>query len=301
MSKQIFILLAILVLSVCAFAQTEKYSTPTIWENYSVSDKNVTAQMPKLPVLIQRGNACRGEESSMFFASSDGVVYALIITSKVKIPEFCYEKENFSKKSFNERIKNLKNENKTAKVTENGNEIELIDKDRIYKLINDYENKRWFELQIYGANESKAEVKNFLDSLKIEEIPNGKEIGKGALRNYGDENTMEADNNNFEDIPPKTENSNDKVEDFVRLKVVAKSFPSYTETARRSRIQGTVKLKIIFLANGGIGTIEPLSTLPDGLTEQAIIVASKLFFIPAKRNGKPISVANIVEYHFNFY
>ncbi len=298
MLKIAFTIISLFVFNLPVFSQTAKYSTPTVWENYSVKDKNVSVLMPKLPVYLNNSNLCRGEESSMFYAYSDGVVYVLIITSKVKVSSFCPEKKKFDEKSFYERVESLKNQNKTLKATESRNEIKLTDEDKTYKFLNDYENNRWFELQVFGANESKTEVENFFASLKIEKQPNGKEIGKGALRNYGDENTAEAGKIKPDVNSTDAKNSEATTED---LKVVIKPRASYTDAARQANIQGTVRLRVTFLANGGIGSIEPISNLPYGLTEQSVVAAAKIFFIPMKKNGVPFSVSKIVEYNFVIY
>ncbi|CAN5722228.1 hypothetical protein BH24ACI2_BH24ACI2_14790 [soil metagenome] len=301
MSKLIFTIIVLVSLNSSIFPQTEKYSTPTVWENYSVKDKNVTVQMPKPPVILQGGDVCRGEDTSTFSAYSDGVVYVLKVTSKIKVSEFCEGKRKFDEKNFAERVENLKIENKTAKFLENGNEIKFVDEDKTFKLVNDYENKRWFELQAFGATEAKAEVKNFLDSLKIEEKIGGKEIGKGASRNYGDENVSETENTNkSEENPSKGKNSEDK-SIAENIKIIIKPRASYTDAARKANVQGAVRLRVTFLANGGIGSISTVSTLPYGLTEQAIAAASKMFFIPARKNEKPYSVVKTVEYHFSIY
>ena len=298
MLKIALIMISLLVLNLPVFTQTAKYSTPTVWETYLVKDKNVSVLMPKLPVYLNNSNICRGEENSMFFAYSDGVVYVLAVTSKVKVPAFCPQKKNFDKENFNERVEILKNQNKTAKITEIGNEITLVDEDKTFKFTNDYDNKRWFELQVFGANQSKPEVENFFGSLKIEKQLNGKKIGKGALRNYGDENTAAE-----EKIEPDINSAAAKNLEAIaeNLKIIIKPRASYTDAARQANIQGTVRLKVTFLANGGIGSIEPISTLPYGLTEQSVAAAAKIFFIPMKKNGVPFSVSKIVEYNFAIY
>lgn len=298
MRKLVFAIIALIFLNGLIFSQSEKYSTPTVWEDYFVKDENVTVQMPKLPVFFNGGDACRGEKTLIFAAYSDDVVYFLLITSKTKSPEYCRNRKKFDEKSFNERIQNLKNANKSSKIIENANEVKFVDEKGIYKLINDYENKRWFELQVFGANESKAEVKKFLDSLKIGENSVGKEIGKGATRNYGDQNVSDDETlmpKNKSPIPKTFDNNVENINFILKPKAV------YTDAARQNQIQGTVRVKVTFLANGGIGSIDPTSNLPFGLTEQAISAASKIFFIPAKKQGKPINVVKIVEYNFAIY
>jgi hypothetical protein len=66
-------------------------------------------------------------------------------------------------------------------------------------------------------------------------------------------------------------------------------------------VQGVVKLNVVFLANGKIGSISPINNLPFGLTEQAIESAKKMKFEPATRRGIPITVSKVVEYSFTIY
>jgi TonB family protein len=57
--------------------------------------------------------------------------------------------------------------------------------------------------------------------------------------------------------------------------------PEYTEAARKNRVEGDVRLMVIFRSNGKIGHIDVIEGLPDGLTEKAIEVAKAIKFKPA--------------------
>jgi TonB family protein len=57
--------------------------------------------------------------------------------------------------------------------------------------------------------------------------------------------------------------------------------PEYTEAARNNRVEGDVRLMVIFGSNGKISNIDVLEELPDGLTEKAIEVAKAIKFKPA--------------------
>lgn len=82
-------------------------------------------------------------------------------------------------------------------------------------------------------------------------------------------------------------------------RVVSKPEPSYTEEARQAQTTGTVVLRAIFNANGEVTNIRALSGLPHGLTEQAIIAARHIRFIPAIKDGKFVSMFIQLEYNFN--
>ena len=85
------------------------------------------------------------------------------------------------------------------------------------------------------------------------------------------------------------------------IKIYSKPLPVYTEAARNNQVQGIVTLRVTFLANGSIGSVSPVNSLPDGLTEQAIAVARKIKFEPARKNGVPYEVTKHIQYNFTLW
>ncbi len=83
--------------------------------------------------------------------------------------------------------------------------------------------------------------------------------------------------------------------------ITSKPHANYTDAARTAQIQGTVTLKVTFLANGSIGSVSAVSGLPNGLTEQAIAAAHGIRFEPALKNGVPQTVTKSVQYSFTIY
>lgn len=300
MLKQISILLFIFCTSVFAFAQTEKYNAPVKWERYKVSDKEVSILFPKLPTVNFTGDVCSQEETNKYTVYAENVVYGFNITSQAKqpVPNFCTDKKTFDEKRFADRLKELKSQLKTEKETKFKQDyldvIKIENESFAYWLINDFVNKRWFELWATDTDETNINTKNFAKSLNIEKNPSGIEIGKGASRILGDETTV--DKIAFEE---KSLIKTDR--ETVGLRIIVREYAPYTEAARNSRVQGTVRLQVTFLASGGTGDISILTTLPNGLTEQAYAAAAKMAFIPAKRNGIPITVVKQVEYSFTIY
>jgi TonB family protein len=87
----------------------------------------------------------------------------------------------------------------------------------------------------------------------------------------------------------------------VRARVLSKPEPHYTEEARRNQVTGTVSLRVVFSRTGEVINIRAINTLPMGLTERAIAAARQIRFVPAMRNGQPVSVHMQLEYNFNLY
>lgn len=92
------------------------------------------------------------------------------------------------------------------------------------------------------------------------------------------------------------------------LAILSKPRPNYTDEARKKGVEGTVTLKITFLANGEIGDVIYVSENSKkkkltkyGLVNQAIEAAKKIKFEPAKKNGQPLTSIAAIEYSFMLY
>lgn len=84
------------------------------------------------------------------------------------------------------------------------------------------------------------------------------------------------------------------------LKIISKAFPQYTDEAKRLRVVGSINVVVDFGADGN-KFIFPLERLPNGLTESAVNAARKIKYEPAVKNGSPVSVLRIIEYHFDLF
>ena len=74
-----------------------------------------------------------------------------------------------------------------------------------------------------------------------------------------------------------------------KARVLSKPEPTYTEAARKNQITGTVVLRAVFSSGGSVTNIHAVSGLPDGLTERAIAAAKSIKFVPATKDGHPVS------------
>jgi hypothetical protein len=91
-------------------------------------------------------------------------------------------------------------------------------------------------------------------------------------------------------------------QDESQLKVLAKPAPKPTkeQSERPPHWQGTVTLRVQFLADGQIGEFTPFSGLPEGLTENAVEAARQIKFQPALKNGVLVSVTKQVQYSYSY-
>ena len=86
-----------------------------------------------------------------------------------------------------------------------------------------------------------------------------------------------------------------------KAKVLSKPEPTYTESARKNQITGTVVLRAVFSSSGQVTNIHAVSGLPDGLTERAIAAAKSIRFVPATKDGHAVSMWMELQYNFNLY
>jgi len=76
--------------------------------------------------------------------------------------------------------------------------------------------------------------------------------------------------------------------------------PLFTEEARKNKVQGVVKVRILVDATGAVTEVVVTRGLPDGLNEQAIRAAYQMHFRPALRSGQAVAYwMNNVEVEFN--
>lgn len=121
--------------------------------------------------------------------------------------------------------------------------------------------------------------------------------GTGICRGH----QMPSKENYYDFLQPKREEKEKCKDEYKPLQISRQPRPAYTEEARNANISGKVRLRVTFAASGQISNVVPITELPFGLTEQAIIAARKMKFEPEIRCGVPITRTKIVEYGFNIY
>jgi len=76
--------------------------------------------------------------------------------------------------------------------------------------------------------------------------------------------------------------------------------PNYTEEARKNKVQGVVRARVLVAADGAVRQVKLVGAgLPDGLNEEAIRAAYQMRFRPATRGGQPVAHWVSLEIEFN--
>ena len=72
------------------------------------------------------------------------------------------------------------------------------------------------------------------------------------------------------------------------VEILSKPKPTYTDEGRKLKIEGEVRLEVLFTANGQVHVIRVVQGLGHGLDEQAIRAAEQIKFKPAQREGQSV-------------
>ena len=87
----------------------------------------------------------------------------------------------------------------------------------------------------------------------------------------------------------------------TKVRILSKPEPTYTEEARGNRVNGRVVLVALFGPDGRVHAVRIIRGLPDGLTRSAIEATQRIKFVPATKDGRPVSQWLEVEYGFHIY
>jgi TonB family protein len=86
-----------------------------------------------------------------------------------------------------------------------------------------------------------------------------------------------------------------------KVRVLEKPEPTYTESARKYGVQGTVILRCVFSKDGEVINLHVVRKVPHGLTRRGIEAARAIKFTPAMKDGQPVSMWMELQYNFNLY
>jgi len=80
--------------------------------------------------------------------------------------------------------------------------------------------------------------------------------------------------------------------------ITDKPRPEYTSEGRSLKVEGDVRLSVVFLANGTVKVNNVVSGLGHGLDDAAIRAAQQIKFKPAKRQGEPVDFPAVIRIEF---
>jgi TonB family protein len=256
------------------------------WQRYTVNDEEFSVLLPVVPAMSTRSftigrNTERRER--ILAAYADGVVYAI----------FTFERKNLSFDDVIRRLRLADSLTEEATASDIAKKSSRFEDDNRLRIVHFFQTKKNF--YVFKAEGSKLKdpaigITRFLSSIRFDKDRGGikAEDGPGEQR--------------IPDLSGADSSTTLRPSQLtVRATVVTKPEPSYTETARRNRVTGTVVLRVLFSSSGAVTNITPIRPLPDRLTEEAIAVARQIRFIPGTKDGRFVSLWMQLEYNFNMY
>lgn len=323
--KLLAALIMLSLLAVASFAQAE----PANWQRYKVAEHSLSVMLPKVPMLWRDFDVCNSKDFATYFAYSEGSVYELTIVTKLmkKGPEYkCnWIRHKFDQDMLEARLGAMRFREfgfKESTGSLNGKLFYKFEKrETVRWIVPQFENNRWIELAVYHYPDSPpADLERFMNSAE-QASTNGIEIGEGAAAMIGDKirGVVKAAPVTLPGTPAPSGDakvvtlptapgegttvelvaSSDRITNALR--VIWNPQPFSTDASRAAKIEGTVVLRVILLANGSVGSISVVKGLSHGLTERAIEAAKRIVFLPKQMNDFPVSSTFTVEYKFTKY
>ena len=127
---------------------------------------------------------------------------------------------------------------------------------------------------------------------------NGVATGNGS----GGTSRREIQQGGFGDVRTVSEEPRKKVVPAAApttpVEVVFKPNPIYTEEGRKLKIEGEVKLEVLFTATGKVQVLRVVGGLGHGLDEAAVRAAQQIRFKPAQREGQPVDSTAVLRIIF---
>ena len=84
----------------------------------------------------------------------------------------------------------------------------------------------------------------------------------------------------------------------IPVQIFSKPNPEYTEEGRRLKIDGEVRLEVLFSSTGQVNVVRVLQGLGHGLDEEAVKAAQQIKFKPALHHGQPVDSTAVVRIIF---
>jgi len=261
-----------------------KQSELQSWKRYTVEGREFSVTLPTAPVLsasekfLERPK--RPQLELKLEVSADALVYSVYVYEN---PQPLQSLEVFIVKQTAAKGWDKTTERSLTASGVAGKEYTSQNKHVIAQFF--ATGRRLYRFVTSGATAEDLRVKQFFSSI--------------ALGDEAEDNAVSANPGSIyyrEDLQDVYKGKD--VESKVRL--IAKPEPTYTPEALKKKVRGTVILLAVFSSEGRVVNIKVLSGLPHGLTEAAIQVAREIKFIPATKDGKPVSSWIQLQYNFNF-
>ena len=256
---------------------------PVWWKTYTVEDEEFSVKLPTLPAMTGSKVFNARLQQQRFHreikTSVGGVVYTIDVFEN---PKRSQSLEEFVAEQNTDATLDLTTERNLSVNGFTGKEYSLRNKTYPGTVQFFTTEKRLYRFTATGPAEHPG-VKQFFSSIVL-----GKEEGIKIVNGPGI--PLELDTGERVYMPKELD---------TKVRLLNKPEPVPPEEARRNDVRGRVVLRAVFSGNGTVTNIRVIAGLPYGMTESAIEAARRIKFVPATKDGKPVSMWLQLEYLFN--
>ena len=282
MKTVISLLVCALLLAVAGAQAQSNKPRSTAWSFYTVKDEEFSVALPNHPsmrtIREKRDKPQKERRTRVLGASNNDVTYTIHV---VENPEPGQSLDEFIKEQTSNR-----GLTPAGDLSLNGVTRKAFAYPDGKGMAHFFETKnRLYAFRAYGALLDDARMTDFFTTITLKKQDKSVEVFDGP--------------GSFYDTNPLDVQRGPDVDTKVRLQ--SKPDPAYTSAAENAQITGTVILRCVFTSQGTVTNIRVVKGLPGGLTERAMEAARNIKFIPATKDGKPVSMWMQLEYNFNLY
>jgi TonB family protein len=261
------------------------HDDPVWWKRYTVKDEGFSVKLPTLPAMTSSKvfNARLQKElwQRQIKTSVGGVVYTIDVFENPQSSQSLHE---FVAQQNADSTLDLTTERNLNVNGFAGKEYSARNKTYPSTVQFFATEQRLYRFTANGPAEN-AGVKQFFSSIVLGEKTEGIKVVEGP------------------GIPLQLD-SGERVflgsEVDTKVRLLNKPEPVPPGTARTNDVRGVVVLRAVFSGNGTVTNIRVIAGLPYGMTDSAIDAARRIKFVPAMKDGKPVSMWLQLEYNFNF-
>lgn len=274
MKRVIFLLVLIGAASITYAQETAPQTTPS-WKRYTVEGEEFSVLLPALPAMTttraMRKSDHEGQVQRQLEISEDGLLYTVEVYQNPKptqsLDEFIAERSDIKCKPASVRTVSI----------DGYSGRECVSAEKHYPAILQFfaTETRLYRFLVRGKREAEGAPREFFSSIRLGKNTDGIKVSDGFVESNAVANQPDE-----------------------RVRVLNKPEPSYTKEARANKVTGTVILRVVFTSRGTVENIHVVKELPDGLTERAIEAAKKITFVPAMKDGHPVSMWMQLEFVF---
>lgn len=296
--------------------------TQASWETYTFQGEEFSVALPEMPTLDPTDRQIKGErdkfdKARIYGAYGNGIVYLIRSYDKPRRNEdfdffarYFMQSHVYTGQSFQMEFRRelqlgmFRGRQYTVK---RDNTPEGIPVSSLHVYLT---SRHAYALRVIGADDEHPDTKRFFSSFNLTERPAGRQIvdeWKLPRPPFERSELVENGEGSGGMLTPRAADAPLRPrihrggETTRKAALVSKPEPLYTEEARRNQVTGTVRLRLVASANGKITNVVAITQLRDGLTENAVRAARHIKFIPAIKDGRPVSQYITIEYNFNIY